>query len=64
MAELLGLESGWAANLGLQERDILGQVAKCLTTGALKEEREAHRRRADPRGEQEYNASASTARPA
>jgi peptidoglycan-associated lipoprotein len=44
-----------SSNLSSQERDILGQVAKCLTTGALKGRNVKLTGRADPRGEQEYN---------
>lgn len=38
-----------------QEKDILGQVAKCLTTGPLKGRSVDLIGRADPRGETEYN---------
>jgi peptidoglycan-associated lipoprotein len=44
-----------SSNLSSQERDILAQVAKCLTTGALAGKSVKLTGRADPRGEQEYN---------
>jgi peptidoglycan-associated lipoprotein len=44
-----------ASNLSSQERDILAQVAKCLTTGPLAGKNIKLTGRADPRGEQEYN---------
>ncbi len=44
-----------SSNLSSQERDILAQVAKCLTTGALAGRSVKLTGRADPRGEQEYN---------
>jgi peptidoglycan-associated lipoprotein len=44
-----------SSNLSSQERDILAQVAKCLTTGALAGKNVKLTGRADPRGEQEYN---------
>jgi peptidoglycan-associated lipoprotein len=44
-----------SSNLTTQERDILAQVAKCLTTGALAGKSVKLTGRADPRGEQEYN---------
>ena len=44
-----------SSNLSSQERDILAQVAKCLTTGALAGKGIKLTGRADPRGEQEYN---------
>jgi peptidoglycan-associated lipoprotein len=44
-----------SSNLSSQERDILAQVAKCLTTGALAGKSVRLTGRADPRGEQEYN---------
>lgn len=40
-----------------EEREILDQVAKCLTTGPLKGRAVELVGRADPRGEQEYNMS-------
>jgi peptidoglycan-associated lipoprotein len=44
-----------SSNLSSAERDILGQVAKCLTTGPLAGRNVKLTGRADPRGEQEYN---------
>jgi peptidoglycan-associated lipoprotein len=44
-----------SSNLSSQERDILAQVAKCLTTGPLAGKNIRLTGRADPRGEQEYN---------
>jgi peptidoglycan-associated lipoprotein len=44
-----------SSNLSSQERDILAQVAKCLTTGPLAGRSLKLTGRADPRGEQEYN---------
>jgi peptidoglycan-associated lipoprotein len=44
-----------SSNLSSQERDILAQVAKCLTTGPLAGKSVKLTGRADPRGEQEYN---------
>lgn len=44
-----------SSNLSSQERDILVQVAKCLTTGALAGRSIKLTGRANPRGEQEYN---------
>jgi peptidoglycan-associated lipoprotein len=44
-----------SSNLSSQERDILAQVAKCLTTGPLAGRGVKLTGRADPRGEQEYN---------
>lgn len=44
-----------SSNLTSQERDILAQVAKCLTTGPLAGRKVKLTGRADPRGEQEYN---------
>jgi peptidoglycan-associated lipoprotein len=44
-----------SSNLTSQERDILSQVAKCLTTGPLAGRKVQLTGRADPRGEQEYN---------
>ena len=38
-----------------QDRDVLEQVAKCVTTGPLKGRKLALVGRADPRGETEYN---------
>lgn len=44
-----------SSNLSSAERDILTQVAKCLTVGPLKGRNVRLTGRADPRGEQEYN---------
>ena len=44
-----------SSNLSSQERDILAQVAKCVTTGPLAGKSLKLTGRADPRGEQEYN---------
>jgi len=44
-----------SSNLSSQEREILAQVAKCLTTGPLAGRSVRLTGRADPRGEQEYN---------
>jgi peptidoglycan-associated lipoprotein len=44
-----------SSNLSSQERDILAQVAKCVTTGPLAGKGLKLTGRADPRGEQEYN---------
>lgn len=44
-----------SSNLSSQERDILAQVARCLTTGPLAGRSVKLTGRADPRGEQEYN---------
>lgn len=44
-----------ASNLSSAEKDILNQVAKCLTTGPLAGKNVKLTGRADPRGEQEYN---------
>lgn len=44
-----------STDLSSAERDVLDQVAKCLTTGALKGRAVQLVGRADPRGEQEYN---------
>lgn len=43
------------AELLPQDRDVLEQIAKCVTTGPLKGRRLALVGRADPRGEIEYN---------
>jgi peptidoglycan-associated lipoprotein len=44
-----------SSNLSSAEKEILDQVAKCLTTGPLKGRSVKLTGRADPRGEQEYN---------
>ena len=44
-----------SAELSNAEKDILNQVATCLTTGPLKGRKVQLVGRADPRGEQEYN---------
>jgi peptidoglycan-associated lipoprotein len=44
-------------DLSTAEKDVLGQVAKCLTTGALKGRSVQLVGRADQRGEVEYNFS-------
>jgi peptidoglycan-associated lipoprotein len=44
-----------SAELSNAEKDILNQVATCLTTGPLKGRKIQLVGRADPRGEQEYN---------
>jgi peptidoglycan-associated lipoprotein len=44
-----------SSDLSSAEKDILGQVARCLTTGPLKGRNVKLVGRADPRGEQEYN---------
>ena len=44
-----------SAELSNAEKDILNQVATCLTTGPLKGRKVQFVGRADPRGEQEYN---------
>lgn len=44
-------------DLSSAEKDVLGQVARCLTTGPLKGRNVQLVGRADPRGEQEYNMS-------
>jgi peptidoglycan-associated lipoprotein len=44
-----------SADLSAQERDVLAQIAKCLTTGPLKGRSVELVGRADPRGETEYN---------
>jgi len=43
------------AELLPQDRDVLEQIAKCVTTGPLKGRKLALIGRADPRGEVEYN---------
>jgi peptidoglycan-associated lipoprotein len=44
-----------SSNLSSAEKEILSQVATCLTTGPLKGRSIKLTGRADPRGEQEYN---------
>jgi peptidoglycan-associated lipoprotein len=44
-----------SSNLSSAEKEILDQVAKCLTSGPLKGKNVRLTGRADPRGEQEYN---------
>jgi peptidoglycan-associated lipoprotein len=44
-----------SSDLSSAEKDVLGQVARCLTTGPLKGRKVKLVGRADPRGEQEYN---------
>jgi peptidoglycan-associated lipoprotein len=44
-----------SADLSPEERDVLTQIAKCLTTGPLKGRSVQLIGRADPRGETEYN---------
>ena len=44
-----------SSQLSSADRDILQQVAKCMTDGALKGKNIELIGRADPRGEQEYN---------
>lgn len=44
-----------SATLGDDDRKMLGQLAKCLTEGALKGRSVQFIGRADPRGEDEYN---------
>jgi peptidoglycan-associated lipoprotein len=50
------------AGLGQQDRNVLEQVAKCMTSGALRLKRLALMGRADPRGEEEYNMLLGTQR--
>ncbi len=45
------------SDLLLDDREVLGQIAKCLTNGPLKGRRIQLVGRADPRGEEEYNMS-------
>ena len=44
-----------STDLSSSEKDVLAQVARCLTTGPLKGRSVKLTGRADPRGEQEYN---------
>ncbi len=48
--------------LSSTDRDILTQVAKCMTDGALKGKNVELIGRADPRGEQEYNMTLGSSR--
>ena len=51
-----------SSNLSSNDRDILAQVAKCLTTGPLKGRNVELVGRADPRGESEYNMNLGASR--
>lgn len=51
-----------SSNLSSNDRDILAQVAKCLTTGPLKGRAVELTGRADPRGETEYNMNLGATR--
>lgn len=51
-----------SAALGQDDREMLGQIAKCLTEGALKGRSVRLVGRADPRGEQEYNMNLGSTR--
>ncbi len=51
-----------AAELADQDRKILDQVARCVTTGPLKGASLSLVGRADPRGEQEYNMALGSSR--
>lgn len=51
-----------SSNLSSNDRDVLAQVAKCLTTGALKGRSVELVGRADPRGESEYNMNLGASR--
>ena len=51
-----------SSNLSSSDRDILQQVAKCMTDGALKGKNVELIGRADPRGEQEYNMTLGSSR--
>ena len=46
-----------SSSLSSNDRDVLGQVARCLTTGPMKGRSVSLVGRADPRGESEYNMS-------
>jgi len=50
------------ANLDSSDRDVLRQVAQCLTTGPLKGQALRLVGRADPRGEEEYNMALGSSR--
>jgi peptidoglycan-associated lipoprotein len=51
-----------SAALDQQDRELLAQIAKCLTDGPLKGKGVALIGRADPRGEQEYNMTLGVSR--
>jgi peptidoglycan-associated lipoprotein len=51
-----------SSQLSSADRDILQQVAKCMTDGALKGKNIELIGRADPRGEQEYNMTLGSSR--
>jgi peptidoglycan-associated lipoprotein len=51
-----------SSQLSSADRDILQQVATCMTTGALKGKGIELIGRADPRGEQEYNMTLGSSR--
>ena len=51
-----------SSQLSSSDRDILQQVAKCMTDGALKGKDIELIGRADPRGEQEYNMTLGSSR--
>ena len=51
-----------SSQLSSSDRDILQQVAKCMTDGALKGKNIELIGRADPRGEQEYNMTLGSSR--
>jgi peptidoglycan-associated lipoprotein len=51
-----------SSQLSSSDRDILQQVAKCMTDGALKGKNVELIGRADPRGEQEYNMGLGSSR--
>ncbi len=51
-----------SSQLSSSDRDILQQVAQCMTTGALKGKNIELIGRADPRGEQEYNMTLGSSR--
>ena len=57
-----GDDATWGAHVTDEEKGILEQVAKCLTTGPLKGRAVDLLGRADPRGETEYNMSLGEAR--
>ncbi|HEY2512272.1 MAG TPA: OmpA family protein [Polyangiaceae bacterium] len=51
-----------SSQLSSSDRDVLQQVAKCMTDGALKGKSVELIGRADPRGEQEYNMTLGSSR--
>jgi peptidoglycan-associated lipoprotein len=51
-----------STQLSSSDRDILQQVARCMTDGALKGKNIELIGRADPRGEQEYNMTLGSSR--